>query len=158
MVGSDDQSWQSEGWRRTGPFFVGKLARFGQHSLGRVNLTPAEILIPRNAAPTLQRPPIVARLARHACTENRAEGTMTREELVAEIERDIKQKGGASVPIGVIRGAIFINLSSPPTIDDALRDFAAENGWQVRPDDDLPTLRLLFHRAENLREIPRRTD
>lgn len=69
---------------------------------------------------------------------------MTREELIAEIKRDIEQKGGASVPIGIIRQAISDNISAPPKIDAPLRNFAAAHGWDVQPDDDLPTLRVFF--------------
>lgn len=74
---------------------------------------------------------------------------MTREELIAEIKRDIEQKGGASVPIGIVRRAVAEDASDPPTINAALRRFARGNGWYVREDDDLPTLRVFFYPAND---------
>ncbi len=74
---------------------------------------------------------------------------MTKEELVAYIERDIAQKGGARVPLGILREALADDMRVSTTLDAAAEEFASNHGWRVRPDDDLPTLRFLFSPVES---------
>ncbi len=81
---------------------------------------------------------------------------MTREELVAYIERDIAQKGGARVPMGVIREALAYEARNFTTFDAALEEFARSHGWRVRPDDDLPTLRFLFSPVEGAGKLSKK--
>lgn len=78
---------------------------------------------------------------------------MTQEELAAHIAQDIKRKGSASVPIGIIREAFFAGTRISPTIDAVLKEFASNHGWHIRPDDDLPTLRVVFNSVEAARKF-----
>ncbi len=68
---------------------------------------------------------------------------MTQDELVANIEKDIEQKGSAHVPMNIIREVFSDDMQNSPTFDDALEEFASSHGWHVRH-EALPIPRVIF--------------
>ncbi len=73
---------------------------------------------------------------------------MTQDELAAQIEKEIERKGGANVPLGVIREAFADEARNSTTLEDALEEFASIHAWQVRH-DDLHTPRFYFYPVES---------
>lgn len=70
---------------------------------------------------------------------------MTQEELVAQIEQDIEQKGSAQVPMGVIQEVFFADTHDLTTLDAVLEEFASQHGWHARHNDAWPTSRVIFY-------------
>ncbi len=73
---------------------------------------------------------------------------MTRAELAAQIDKDIKQKGRAEVPIGIILQVLSVDMRASTTNDAALHEFAGHHGWRVRYGNDLPAYRVIFYPVE----------
>ncbi len=58
---------------------------------------------------------------------------MTQAELAAHIEKEIKEKGGARVPMRIIQEALAADTRVSTTLDAALEEFASSHGWHTTP-------------------------
>ncbi len=76
---------------------------------------------------------------------------MTRAELAAQIDKDIKQKGRTEVPIGILLEVLSVDVRASTTNDATLEEFAGNHGWRVRYGNDLPTSRVIFYPADDPR-------
>jgi hypothetical protein len=75
---------------------------------------------------------------------------VTQEELLAQIKQDIAQKGGAHVPIGIIREVFYADTRISVPLAAVLEEFASNHGWHIRHDDDAsPTPRVIFYPVES---------
>jgi hypothetical protein len=73
---------------------------------------------------------------------------MTRDELRNRIRSEVARRGYAVVPSGELWGAFSgPGEDTSVSFDDALRGFAAVNGWEVRRGDPAPADAFAFYPA-----------
>ncbi len=77
--------------------------------------------------------------------------------MVAKIEKDIERKGGANVPIGVIREVFSEDTPVSIEIEAVLEEFASNHGWHYRH-EALPCPRVMFYPIEGAGKLPEKKE